>query len=116
MEWLRSILTGQGIENADAIIAEVQKTLPLHFVPKSVFNAKSDEVKALQDKIDKAPDYDGLKKQYDELQTKYDTDTNKLKGDLEGRDRTHAIDLAISKSGAKNAKALKALSYQFISP
>lgn len=57
MEWLRSILTGQGIENADAIIAEVQRTIPLHFVPKNVFNAKAEEVKTLQGKLDSAPDF-----------------------------------------------------------
>ncbi|MBQ8540568.1 MAG: phage scaffolding protein [Clostridia bacterium] len=109
LEWLKEILSGKGIENVEEIMADVSKELPKHFVPNETYNGKVEEAKRLQGIIDKAPNSDELQKKYDELQAKYDTDTQKLNDDLIGKDRNYAIEIALSKTGAKSSKALRAL-------
>ncbi len=109
MEWLKAILEGKGIEATDELLADVSKELPKHFIPKAEYNKKKSEAEALQKKLDEAPDAGELQTKLDELQAKYDTDTAALSDKLNGAERSYAIDMALSKSGARSTKALKAL-------
>lgn len=109
MEWLKAILEGKGVEVTDELLADVSKELPKHFIPKAEYNKKKTEAEALQKKLDEAPDAGELQTKLDALQAKYDTDTAALNDKLSGAERSHAIDMALTKSGARSAKALRAL-------
>lgn len=54
-------------------------------------------------------DVEGLKKRLTELQGKYDTDVQALQSDLQQTKLNGALEAAMTKSGAKNTKALRGL-------
>lgn len=108
LEWLKTILGDHYTEDIDKqISAEIGKG----FVARADFNAKNEELKTanttikdLQDAAKKfeGADVDGLKKQLDTLQGKYDADIAAVR-------KASAIDLALATSKAKNGKAARAL-------
>ena len=120
MQWLREILQAKGIEVTDELIADVQKELPKYLIPKTEFNNKIAEIDNLRDQLGqkdttigtlqaKADTVDSLTQQLSTLQTKYDTDTGDLNKKLSKVQFDSALDVALAGSGAKNAKALRAL-------
>jgi hypothetical protein len=109
MEWLKTILEGRGIEVTEELLSDVSKEIPKHFIPKSEYNRKNDEVKTLQRKIDEAPDASKLSEQLTALQAKYDTDTASLNDKIGAIEKDYALSDALTKSGARSAKAVKAL-------
>lgn len=109
MDWLKTILEAKGIEGAEDIIADVQKELPKHFIPKNVYAQKVKDYDSLKAEYDAKPDAGEIQTKLDALQAKYDTDTAELNKKLSDGERSHAIDMALSKSGAKSEKALRAL-------
>ena len=95
MDWLKEILTSRGVEISDELIADLQKELPKHFIPKREFNLKIEENNELKTQIaTRDKDIEELKKaaagdaeltaKYDELQGKYDKDTKDLQDKLLG--------------------------------
>lgn len=120
MDWLKEILTAKGIEVSEELIADVQKELPKHFIPKREFNLKIEENNELKTQIaTRDKDIEELKKaatgdaeltaKYEELQGKYDKDTKDLQDKLAQTQFNAAFDVALAGSGAKNTKALRAL-------
>lgn len=82
MDWLKEILTAKGIEVSEELIADVQKELPKHFIPKREFNLKIEENNELKTQLaTRDKDIEELKKaatgdaeltaKYDALQGKY---------------------------------------------
>lgn len=104
----RKFLEGLGLEKdvVDAILdansadigVEVKKT-----------EAAKNDLKAAQDEVERLKTTSGdaveIQKKLDELQAKYDTDTQALQGQLAERDYTDAIGKAIA--GANEGKGLK---------
>ena len=99
---------------------ELNKILPETWKPATVYNELNEKYKLLEtqksetDKLLKeAKEAEGASK---ELQAKYDklmetqkADKEKYEADLLANRKTYAIDLALTKAGAKNNKAVKAL-------
>jgi len=54
MDWLREILKNAGVpeDKLDSAIAEVNKALPLHFIPKDKYNEAAEAKKKLEADID----------------------------------------------------------------
>ena len=120
MEWLKKILEDNGVTVSEDLMSAVTKELPKHFMPKSEYNLKLDEIKGLREQIETrdndikdlkkaAQGNDELKNKYTELERKYNSDTTALKDSLNNTKRDSAIELMLSQSGAKSIKALKGL-------
>lgn len=82
MDWLNSILTAANITVPDEVMTQIE-------------NAFKEQTAGLGD--------------LSALQAQYNKDTGALKEQLSALQLASAIDLALAKSGAKNAKAVKAL-------
>ena len=51
MEWLKKILEDNGVAVSEDLMSAVNKELPMHFMPKSEYNLKLDEIKGLREQI-----------------------------------------------------------------
>lgn len=120
MKWLKDLLKTKGIEITDEALADVQKEIPKYFMPKSEYNSKLEEIKGLSAQIterDKqletlkngADGNEALKNQIKELQKSNKTAKEQFEKEINGLKFNGALELALSKTGAKNTKALKGL-------
>lgn len=99
---------------------ELNKLLPETWKPANIYNELNEKYKLLEsqkaesDKLLKeAKESEGaskeLKTKYDQLVATQKADKEKYEADLLSHRKTYAIDLALTKAGAKNNKAVKAL-------
>lgn len=99
---------------------ELNKLLPDTWMPKQVYNELNDKYKLLETQkadteklLKEAKEAEGaskeLKAKYDELVATQKADKEKYEADLIANRKAYAIDLALTKAGAKNNKAVKAL-------
>ncbi|MEK3796121.1 phage scaffolding protein [Paenibacillus sp. FSL R7-0204] len=109
MEWLKAILKAAGVDDtkADALMGDVNKELPKHFVPKSQYNELSDTRKKLEkDVADRdtqletlskdAGASEGLKAEIARLQGENKTAAEKYAADLKDMTLTNAITAALN--------------------
>lgn len=109
MDWLKELLKKLSIADADVekIDAEVRKTIPHHFVPKTQYNEIADAKKKLEkDVADRdtqledlkktAGASDELKKQIETLQNENKTAKEKFDADLKELHLTNAIKSALT--------------------
>lgn len=104
----------------DDIMTKFNGELGKKFVAKSDFNAKIEEIKALNKTISErdnqlkelksnAGDNDALKQQIEQLQADNKTASENFQKELDGIKFNSALELKLASSGAKNPKALKGL-------
>jgi hypothetical protein len=104
----------------DSVIAEVNKTLPLYFVPKDKYNEVAEARKQLETDIaerDKqleqlknaAGNSEELKAQIEQLQAENQKAAEEWQAKMAQMQLDFAIDKALTAAKAKNAKAVKAL-------
>lgn len=105
-EWLKEILGESYTDEADKKVADKLGEL---FVTKADFNAVNEKKMELEEKPNNFGDNSQLQKQYDELKSKYKTETESLKKEIDDTVKNSAVDMAIYKAKGKNAKAIKAL-------
>lgn len=109
MEWLKELLKKAGIEEAklDAVIGDINKALPEHFVPKARYNEVAEAKKKLEADIaerDKqiadlgkaAGASEELKKQIEQLQAANKEAQQKYEADLKNLKLSSAIKAAIA--------------------
>jgi len=122
MEWLKELLKKAGIEEEklDGVIADVNKELPKHFIPKDKYNETTEAKKTLEadiktrdeqlDKLKKdAGTSEELKKQIETLQAENKTTAEEWQSKVEKMQRDFALERALTTAKAKNPKAVKAL-------
>lgn len=125
MNWMKEILKNGGIEVSDEKIFDtISEEIGKRYADKSEFEKKETEIADLKGKLSelgkkkvkdtkKVDTKDGKKVDDEEAKTYSDDDIEKIKNEYEDKINkiklSSALDLEISKSGAKNAKALKAL-------
>ena len=99
---------------------ELNKLLPADWKPAQVYNELNEKYKLLETQkadveklLKEAKEAEGaskeLKAKYDELEKAQKADREKYEADLLANRKAYAIDLALTKAGAKNNKAVKAL-------
>lgn len=99
---------------------ELNKLLPETWKPAQVYNElnekykmleaqKADTEKLLKEATDAKNASDELKSKYDALLQAQKADKEKYEAELTANRKAYAIDLALTKAGAKNNKAVKAL-------
>lgn len=104
----------------EAFESELNKLLPETWKPASVYNELNEKYKLLEsqkaesDKLLKEATEEkeaskDLKAKYDELLKTQKAEKEKYEKDLLASKKSYAIDLALTKAGAKNNKAVKAL-------
>ncbi|WP_439412717.1 phage scaffolding protein [Enterobacter ludwigii] len=109
MEWLRELLKAEGMDDAkiEAIIGNVNKELPKHFVPKSqysdVVDARkkaekevTDRDKQLEELKKSSGDADALKLQIQKLQDDNKTAKEKYEAEATALKRNTAVKLALA--------------------
>lgn len=109
MDWLKELLKKAGFDEAkiDALIGDVNKELPKHFVPKSQYNEMSEaKKKAEKDVTDRDKQIEelgktaglseDLKKQIETLQTENKSAKEKYEADLKELQLTNAISAALN--------------------
>jgi len=117
LNWLKEIL---GDNYSQEIDESVSKNIGKEFVPRAEFNKANDSAKDLSDQLaERDKQLEGLKdsgKTVEELQAEIakQQELNKqqatdYKNKLDGIKRDSAIDAAITKAGAQNVKAVRAL-------
>lgn len=114
LEWLKEILGDGYSEDVDKqVSAEIGK----RFVSKNDFDTKNTELKGIKSQLDDANktiqsykdmDIEGVKKAASDWETKYNTDTQKLKDDLEAVKYGHAVEKAVSGLSFTSESAKKA--------
>ena len=107
MEWLRQLLAGMEEAEIDAIIADANKEVPKHFIPKEKFNELSTTKNQLEKDI-QARDFqledlkkaagasDDLKAQIQTLQDENKTAKEQHEAELKELTMTNAIKLALN--------------------
>lgn len=115
LEWLKTILGESYTEEIDKkVSAEIGKG----FVAKSDFNAKNEELKAVQGQLAEAGktiegfkqmDIEGIKKASEEWKTKYEEAEKAHAEKLDEMDLESKVEAALRNAKAKNLKAAKAL-------
>src|SRR5690554_1163931 len=109
MEWLKGLLKKAGVEETklDAIVGDIGKALPEHFVPKARYNEVAEAKKKLEADIaerDKqiadlgkaAEGNEELKKQIEQLQAANQEAKEKYEADLKNLKLSSAIKSAIA--------------------
>jgi DNA-binding transcriptional MerR regulator len=109
MDWLIKLLKDAGFDEAkiDALVGDVNKELPKHFVPKSQYNELSDTKKKLEKDITDrdtqletlskdANASEGLKAEIAKLQGENKTAAEKYAADLKDMTLTNAITAALN--------------------
>ena len=122
MDWLKELLKKAGIEEGkvDGVIADINKELPKHFIPKDKYNEVAEAKKQLEADIaerDKqleqlknaAGNSEELKKQIEDLQKANKEATEEWQKKMAQMQLDFAIDKALTAAKAKNTKAVKAL-------
>lgn len=122
MDWLREILKNAGVpeDKLDSAIAEVNKALPLHFIPKDKYNEAAEAKKKLEadlqardaqlEELKKAAGTsEELKKQIETLQTENKKAGEEWQAKVAQMQLDFALERALAAAKAKNAKAVKAL-------
>jgi hypothetical protein len=122
MDWLKELLKKAGIEEAklDGVIADINKELPKHFIPKDKYNevaeAKKQLEKDIQDRDKQLDDLkkaagsnEDLKQQIEKLQDENKKADEAWQTKLAQMQLDFAIEKALTAAKAKNAKAVKAL-------
>lgn len=109
MEWLKTLLKAAGLDDAaiDKLIADVNKELPNHLIPKDKYNAVSeakkqaeaalaDRDKQLEDLKKSSGDAETLKQQIDKLQADNKTAKEQYETKVKDLQLTTAIKLALA--------------------
>ena len=122
MDWLREILKNAGVpeDKLDSAIAEVNKALPLHFIPKDKYNEVAEAKKKLEadlqardaqlEELKKAAgSNEELKKQIETLQAENKKAGEEWQAKMAQMQLDFAIERALTAAKARNAKAVKAL-------
>lgn len=122
MDWLKKILESAKIEdgklNIDSILESVNTEFPKYAVPKDKYNTLSTtkgeletQLKAANKQIEdfKGMDIDGIKKAADDWKLKAEKAETDAQAKITALQFNSALEIALSKSGAKSAKALKGL-------
>jgi predicted RNase H-like nuclease (RuvC/YqgF family) len=122
MDWLKELLKKAGIpeDKLDSVIAEVNKTLPLYFVPKDKYNEAAEAKKKLEADIQErdnqleqlknvAGNSEELKKQIEQLQAENKKASEEWQAKMAQMQLDFTIEKALAAAKAKNIKAVKAL-------
>jgi hypothetical protein len=122
MEWLKELLKKAGIEEAkqDGLIADINKELPKHFIPKGKYNEVAEAKKKLEADIQErdkqleqlknvAGNSEELKAQIEQLQAENQKAAEEWQAKMAQMQLDFAIEKALAAAKAKNAKAVKAL-------
>ena len=122
MDWLKELLKKAGIEEGklDGIIADINKELPKHFIPKDKYNEAAEAKKKLEKDIqDRDKQLDDLKKaagsnedlkqQIEKLQDENKKADEAWQAKFAQMQLDFALERALTAAKAKNAKAVKAL-------
>ncbi len=122
MDWLKEILKKAGIEEGklDGTIADINKELPKHFIPKDKYNEAAEAKKKLEADIQErdkqleelkkaAGSNEELKKQIETLQTENKKAGEEWQAKVAQMQLDFAIEKALAAAKAKNPKAVKAL-------
>jgi predicted RNase H-like nuclease (RuvC/YqgF family) len=123
MDWLKELLkTKAGIEEAklDGLIADINKELPKHFIPKDKYNEVAEAKKKLETDIQErdkqleqlknaAGNSEELKAQIEQLQAENQKAAEEWQAKMAQMQLDFAIEKALTAAKAKNAKAVKAL-------
>ncbi len=122
MDWLKELLKKAGIEEAkqDGLIADINKELPKHFIPKDKYNEVAEAKKKLEADLQgrdaqleqlksAAGNSEELKAQIEQLQAENQKAAEEWQAKMAQMQLDYAIDKALTAAKAKNAKAVKAL-------
>jgi hypothetical protein len=122
MDWLKELLKKAGIEEGklDGVIADINKELPKHFMPKDKYNEVAEAKKKLEDDLktrdqqledlkNAAGTNEDLKQQIKDLQDANEKATRAWEDKLAQMQLDFAIEKALTAAKAKNPKAVKAL-------
>ena len=122
MDWLKEILKKAGIEEekVDSTIADINKELPKHFIPKDKYNEAAEAKKKLESDIQErdkqleelkkaAGSNEELKKQIETLQADNKKTSEEWETKLAQMQKDFALERALTTAKAKNPKAVKAL-------
>jgi hypothetical protein len=122
MDWLKEILKKAGIEEGklDSTIADINKELPKHFIPKDKYNEVAEAKKKLEADIQErdnqleqlknaAGNSEELKAQIEQLQAENQKAAEEWQAKMAQMQLDFAIEKALAAAKAKNAKAVKAL-------
>jgi len=122
MDWLKELLKQAGVEEEkiDGIIANINKELPKHFIPKDKYNEVAEAKKQLEADIQErdkqleilknaAGNNEELRKQIDELQKANKEAAEEWQKKMSQMQLDFALERALMAAKAKNPKAVKAL-------
>ena len=104
--WLKEIL---GESYTDEVDKKVADKLDELFVTKADFNTVNEKKMEEGKKANNFGDNSQLQKQYDELKSKYKSETESLNKKIDEVVKNSAVDMAIYKAKGKNSKAIRAL-------
>ena len=122
MDWLKELLKKAGIEEekVDGVIADINKELPKHFIPKDKYNEAAEAKKKLEadlaardtqlEELKKAAGTsEELKKQIEQLQAENKKAGEEWQAKLAQMQLDFTLERALTAAKAKNPKAVKAL-------
>ena len=122
MDWLKELLKKAGIEEGklDSTIADINKELPKHFIPKDKYNEVAEAKKKLEADIQErdkqleqlknaAGNSEELKAQIEQLQAENQKAAEEWQAKMAQMQLDFAIEKALAAAKAKNPKAVKAL-------
>jgi len=122
MDWLKDLLKKAGIEEekVDSAIADINKELPKHFIPKDKYNEVAEAKKKLEADIQErdnqleqlknaAGNSEELKAQIEQLQAENQKAAEEWQAKMAQMQLDFAIEKALAAAKAKNQKAVKAL-------
>ncbi len=122
MDWLKELLKEAGIEEGklDSVIADINKELPKHFIPKDKYNEVAEAKKKLETDIQErdkqleqlknaAGNSEELKAQIEQLQAENQKAAEEWQAKMAQIQLNFALERALAAAKAKNAKAVKAL-------
>jgi hypothetical protein len=122
MDWLKELLKKAGIEEGkvDGVIADINKELPKHFIPKDKYNEVAEAKKKLEADLQgrdaqleqlksAAGNSEELKKQIEQLQADNKKASEEWQAKVAQMQLDFAIEKALAAAKAKNPKAVKAL-------
>jgi hypothetical protein len=122
MDWLKELLKKAGIEEekVDGVIADINKELPKHFIPKDKYNEAAEAKKKLEADLaardqqleqlkQAAGNSEELKQQIETLQEANKKAAEEWQAKLSKMQLDFALERALTTAKAKNPKAVKAL-------
>ena len=122
MDWLKELLKKAGIEEGklEGTIADINKELPKHFIPKDKYNEVAEAKKKLETDLQArdaqleqlkqaAGNSEELKKQIEQLQAENQKAAEEWQAKMAQMQLNFAIEKALAAAKAKNPKAVKAL-------